>query len=228
MGINFIIIFPGRWAQREHYKKAWKEPGSNDGIAYIISQRYPRLRTSFLFFLFSWFIGFLRLFLWRVTAEKEKKRKLVEIFRGGGAWRREALQERYEEEEKDITERTDRLWYTYMCIYICVYRHASRLPLLKVCQPIDKPRHCISRAANHSSPLQTAVKPAVSDFFAVRLAEIIEHGFIIMLDIHVPRTFCSASLSHLIHTRPIYTACPNLIPLPFPHHSTQPSSSPTS
>lgn len=139
--------------------------------------------------------------------------------------RREALQERYKEKKKGITE-ANRRTMVHIHTHICV--HISCLPLLKGCQRIDKPRHCILRAANQSSPLQTPVKPAVSGFNVVRLGEITEHGFITMLHIHVPCIHSVPSPCHLIYTRPIYTAFPILTPLHLPHHSPQPSSSPTS
>lgn len=58
MGINFIIIFSrgggrnGNGTNITFKKRHGKKPGSNDGIAYIISQRYPRLRTIFYFYFF--------------------------------------------------------------------------------------------------------------------------------------------------------------------------------
>lgn len=57
-GDYFMITYPGAVGATgtTFYKKGMEEPGSNDGIAYYISQRYPRLRTSFQSFFIILFI----------------------------------------------------------------------------------------------------------------------------------------------------------------------------
>lgn len=138
-----------------------EEPGFQHwNCIYDISTIPPACGQVFLIFVFWFFFSFFLVFF-QFCYESKRKGKKNKIDRNIQRRRisgERSIKERYKEEEKrDTTERIGRLWYTYIhtyiyviCVYICVY--TLRLPLLKVCQPIDKLRHCILRAANSFLP----------------------------------------------------------------------------
>lgn len=101
-----------------------EEPGSNIGIAYIISQRYPRLRTSF-FFLYWFLVFFCVCFCYESKKGKKykNKRKLIERFRGGESGGEKHYRSAMEKKKTSQSEQADCGVYTYLRIYMymCVY-----------------------------------------------------------------------------------------------------------